>query len=306
MGTRLRAGYNAAAPVAPVPYDEETTQPMNALKTAFLLGLLSALIVAMGGLFGGPNGMYIALGIAALMNFFSYWFSDRIVLALHRAQPVGREQAPELYEILERLTARAGIPMPRVYVLPEEAPNAFATGRDPRHAAVAVTHGILRILNAEELEGVLAHELSHVKNRDILIGSIAATLAATIMVIANMARWAAIFGGGQRDDRQGTNPIALLAGIILAPIAATLIQLAVSRAREYQADASGAELTHNPYGLAHALQKLEDASRRIPMLTAGPASSHLFIVKPFTGEALANLFSTHPPIRERIRRLTGR
>jgi len=259
----------------------------------------------MGGLFGGANGMYIALGVAALMNFFSYWFSDRIVLALHRAQPVGREQAPELYEILERLTARAGIPMPRVYVLPEEAPNAFATGRDPNHAAVAVTHGILRILNAEELEGVLAHELSHVKNRDILIGSIAATLAATIMVIANMARWAAIFGGGQRDDRQGSNPIALLAGIILAPIAATLIQLAVSRAREYQADASGAELTHNPYGLAHALQKLEDASRRIPMLTAAPASSHLFIVKPFTGEALANLFSTHPPIRERIRRLTG-
>src|SRR6267142_575502 len=249
MGPRRRAGYNATpAPDAPVARDEETIHPMNALKTAFLLGLLSALIVAMGGLFGGANGMYIALGVAALMNFFSYWFSDRIVLALHRAQPVGREEA---------------------------------------------------------LEGVLAHELSHVKNRDILIGSIAATLAATIMVIANMARWAAIFGGGQRDDRQGSNPIALLAGIILAPIAATLIQLAVSRAREYQADASGAELTHNPYGLAHALQKLEDASRRIPMLTAAPASSHLFIVKPFTGEALANLFSTHPPIRERIRRLTG-
>ena len=169
-----------------------------------------------------------------------------------------------------------------------------------------MTHGILRILNAEELEGVLAHELSHVKNRDILIGSIAATLAATVMVIAHMARWAALFGGGQRDDREGTNPIALLAGIILAPIAATLIQLAVSRAREYQADASGAEMTHNPYGLANALQKLEDSSRRIPMLTAGPASSHLFIVKPFTGQALANLFSTHPPIRERIRRLTGR
>jgi len=307
MGPRRRAGYNATpAPDTPVARDEETIHPMNALKTAFLLGLLSALIVAMGGLFGGANGMYIALGVAALMNFFSYWFSDRIVLALHRAQPVGREQAPELYEILERLTARAGIPMPRVYVLPEEAPNAFATGRDPKHAAVAVTHGILRILNAEELEGVLAHELSHVKNRDILIGSIAATLAATIMVIANMARWAAIFGGGQRDDRQGSNPIALLAGIILAPIAATLIQLAVSRAREYQADANGAELTHNPYGLAHALQKLEDGSRRIPMQTAGPASSHLFIVKPFTGEALANLFSTHPPIHERIRRLLGR
>jgi heat shock protein HtpX len=279
---------------------------MNAIKTAFFLGLLSALIVAMGGLAGGRNGLWIALALAAVMNFFSYWFSDRIVLALHRAQPVSREQAPQLYEILERLTARAGIPMPRVYVLPEEAPNAFATGRDPQHAAVAVTQGITRILNAEELEGVLAHELSHVRNRDILIASVAATLAATVMVIANMARWAAIFGGGQREDREGGNPIALLAGIILAPIAATLIQLAVSRAREYQADASGAELTHNPYGLAHALQKLEEASRRIPMVNAGPASSHLFIVKPLTGQALANLFSTHPPIRERIRRLLGR
>ena len=279
---------------------------MNALKTAFFLGLLSALIVAIGGALAGRQGMIVALGLAAAMNFFSYWFSDRLVLAMHRAQPVTREQAPQLFEILERLTARSGLPMPRVYVLPEDAPNAFATGRDPHHAAVAVTHGILRILNAEELEGVLAHELSHVKNRDILIGSIAATLAATVMVIANMARWAALFGGGQRDDREGANPIALLAGIILAPIAATLIQLAVSRAREYQADASGAEMTHNPYGLANALQKLEDSSRRIPMLTAGPASSHLFIVKPFTGQALANLFSTHPPIRERIRRLTGR
>src|SRR6267143_356333 len=279
---------------------------MNALKTVFFLGLLSALIVAIGGAFAGRNGMIVALGFAAVVNFVSYWFSDRLVRALHRAQPVSREQAPQLYEILERLTARAGLPMPRVYVLPEDAPNAFATGRDPQHAAVAVTHGILRILNAEELEGVLAHELSHVKNRDILISSIAATLAAAIMVLANIARFAAIFGGGSRDERGGTNPIALLAGIILAPFAATLIQLAVSRAREYQADASGAEITHNPYGLANALQKLEDASRRIPMMTAAPASSHLFIVKPFSGEALAGLFSTHPPIRERIRRLTGR
>lgn len=279
---------------------------MNALKTAFLLGLLSAIIVGLGGVFGGRNGMVAALAIAAIMNFFAYWFSDRIVLSMHRAQPVTREQAPKLFEMLERLTARTGMPMPRVYVLPEEAPNAFATGRDPEHAAVAVTHGILRILNAEELEGVLAHELSHVKNRDILISSIAATLAAAVMMLANMARFAAIFGGGNREERGGTNPIALLAGIILAPIAATLIQLAVSRAREYQADASGAEMTHNPYGLANALQKLEDASRRIPMLSAGPASSHLFIVKPFSGETLAGLFSTHPPIRERIRRLLGR
>ncbi|MBI1949911.1 MAG: zinc metalloprotease HtpX [Acidobacteria bacterium] len=279
---------------------------MNAMKTAFLLGLLSALIVGLGQIFGGPRGMIVALGVAAVMNFFSYWFSDRMVLAWHRAQPVAREQAPQLYEILERLTARAGIPMPRVYILPEDAPNAFATGRDPHHAAVAVTHGILRLLSAEELEGVLAHELAHVKNRDILIGSIAATLAAAVMVIANMARWAAFFGGGQRDDRGGANPIALLATVILAPIAATLIQLAVSRSREFQADASGAEMTHNPHGLANALQKLEDSSRRIPMQAAGPASSHLFIVKPFTGGALTALFSTHPPIRERIRRLTGR
>ena len=279
---------------------------MNAMKTAFLLGLLSALIVGIGGLFAGPRGMIMALAIAAAMNFFSYWFSDRMVLAWHRAQPVSREQAPKLYEILERLTARTGMPMPRVYVLPEDAPNAFATGRDPHHAAVAVTHGIVRLLNAEELEGVLAHELSHVKNRDILIGSIAATLAATVMVIAHMARFAAIFGGGQRDDRGGTNPIALLATIILAPIAATLIQLAVSRSREFQADASGAEMTHNPYGLANALQKLEDSNKRIPMQTAGPASSHLFIVKPFIGGSFTRLFSTHPPTRERIRRLTGR
>ena len=279
---------------------------MNALKTAFFLGLLSALIVALGSVFGGPRGMIVALGVAAVMNFFSYWFSDRMVLAWHRAQPVAREQAPQLYEILERLTARTGIPMPRVYILPEDAPNAFATGRDPQHAAVAVTHGILRLLTAEELEGVLAHELAHVKNRDILIGSIAATLAAAVMVIAHMARWTAFFGGGQRDDRGGANPITLLATAILAPIAATLIQLAVSRSREYQADASGAEMTHNPYGLANALQKLEDSSRRIPMQTAGPASSHLFIVKPFTGGAFTTLFSTHPPMRERIRRLTGR
>src|SRR2546425_203 len=183
---------------------------MNALKTAFFLGLLSALIVALGGAFAGRRGMIVALGFAAVMNFFSYWFSDRLVLAMHRAQPVSREQAPQLYEILERLTARTGLPMPRVYVLPEEAPNAFATGRDPRHAAVAVTQGILRLLSAEELEGVLAHELSHVKNRDILIGSVAATLAAAIMVLANMARWAAILGAGSRDDREGSNPLALL------------------------------------------------------------------------------------------------
>ena len=280
---------------------------MNTIKTAFFLGLLTALILVLGGALGGRGGVIIALGLAAAMNFFSYWFSDRIVLAMHGAKPVTRQEAPQLYEILERLTARAGLPMPRVYILPEEAPNAFATGRNPAHAAVAVTQGILRLLNVEELEGVLAHELSHVSNRDILIGSVAATLAAAVMVIANMARWGAMFGGyGGRDDRDGPNPIVLLATALVAPIAAMLIQMAVSRSREYQADATGAEMTHNPYGLANALQKLEEYGKRIPMTTAGPASSHLFIVKPFTGAAIANLFSTHPPIRERIRRLTGR
>src|SRR5882672_3382805 len=279
---------------------------MNTLKTAFFLGLLSALIVAIGGALGGRGGLLIAFAIAAGMNFFSYWFSDKIVLAAHRAQPVSREQAPQLYEILDRLTASAGIPMPRVYMLPEQAPNAFATGRNPEHAAVAVTQGIMRLLSRDELEGVLAHELAHVRNRDILISSVAATMASAVMVIANMARWSAIFGLGGRDDREGPSPIVLLATAILAPFAAMLIQMAVSRSREFQADASGAEMTHNPYGLANALQKLEDSSRRIPMQTAGPASSHLFIVKPFMGGALTRLFSTHPPTSERIRRLTGR
>jgi heat shock protein HtpX len=279
---------------------------MNTIKTAFFLGLLSALILVVGGALGGRGGVIIALGLAAAMNFFSYWFSDRIVLAMHRAKPITRQEAPQLYEILERLTARAGSPMPKVYILPEEAPNAFATGRNPGHAAVAVTQGILRLLNAEELEGVLAHELAHVGNRDILIGSVAATLAAAVMVIANMARWGAIFGFGGRDDRDGPNPIVLLATAIVAPIAAMMIQMAVSRSREYQADQTGAEMTRNPYGLANALQKLEDHGRRMPMTSASPASSHLFIVKPFTGQALGNMFSTHPPIRERIRRLTGR
>jgi len=280
---------------------------MNTLKTVFFLGLLSALMIVIGGALGGRQGMILALGLAAAMNFFSYWFSDRLVLAMHRAQPVTRDQAPRLFEILDRLTARAGMPMPRVYMLPEEAPNAFATGRDPHHAVVAVTQGILRLLSPEELEGVLAHELAHVRNRDILISSIAATLASAIMVIANMAKWGAIFGmGGGRDERDGTNPIALLATAILAPIAAVLIQMAVSRSREFQADASGAELTHNPYGLANALQKLEEYGKRVPMLTANSTSSHLFIVNPFSGRSLAGLFSTHPPVPERIRRLTGR
>jgi heat shock protein HtpX len=279
---------------------------MNAVKTAFFLGLLTALILLIGDAFGGRSGVVIALVLAAAMNVFSYWFSDRLVLAMHRAQPVTREQAPGLYAALERLTGRNGLPMPRVYMLPEEAPNAFATGRNPQHAAVAVTAGLMRLLNDEELEGVLGHELAHVRNRDILIGSVAATLASAVMVLASMARFAAIFGGGRGDDREGANPLALLATALLAPFAAMLIQMAVSRSREYQADASGAEMTHNPYALASALGKLEATAKRIPMQTAAPASSHLFIVKPFTGAALTNLFSTHPPIAERIRRLTGR
>jgi heat shock protein HtpX len=279
---------------------------MNAIKTAFFLGLLSALLLVIGGAIGGRGGVLLALGLAAAMNFFSYWFSDKIVLAMHRAQPVTREQAPQLYAALERLTGRTGTPMPRVYILPEEAPNAFATGRSPEHAAVAVTQGLLRLLDAEELEGVLAHELSHVKNRDILIGSVAATIASAVMVLASMARFAAIFGGGRGgNDREGANPFALLATALFAPIAATLIQMAVSRSREYQADETGAGMTHNPYALARALQKLESQSRRIPMHNAAPSSNHLFIVKPFTGASLMNLFSTHPPIQERIRRLTG-
>jgi heat shock protein HtpX len=279
---------------------------VNAVKTAFFLGLLTALILLIGDAVGGRSGVIVALLLAAGMNFFSYWFSDRLVLAMHRAQPVTREQAPALYAALDRLTGPNGLPMPRVYMLPEEAPNAFATGRNPQHAAVAVTAGLMRLLNDEELEGVLGHELAHVRNRDILIGSVAATLASAVMVLASLARFAAIFGGGRSDDREGANPIALLATALLAPFAAMLIQMAVSRSREYQADASGAAMTHNPYGLASALKKLDASAKRIPMQTAAPASSHLFIVKPFTGEALMNLFSTHPPIAERIRRLTGR
>jgi len=281
----------------------------NALKTAFLLGLLTALIVAIGAYLGGQGGAVFALILATAMNFMSYWFSDRIVLAATRARPVTREESPRLYSIVERLCGRSGLPMPRIYILPEAAPNAFATGRNPEHAAVAVTEGILRLLDDEEMEGVLAHELAHVKNRDILIGSVAATLAGAVMLIANMAKWAALFGGfgGRRDDDRDGGIVGLLAAIIVAPLAAMLIQMAVSRAREYQADATGAQLAGHPYGLAKALAKLDQESKRIPMMASGgPAISHLFIVKPLSGNVLRGLFSTHPPIPERIRRLTGR
>jgi len=276
---------------------------MNGLKTALLLGILTAIILFIGNVFGGQQGMIIAFGIAIVMNLVSYWFSDRIVLAMYRAQPIEREQAPELYDIVRNLTMKVNMPMPKLYLIPTDAPNAFATGRDPQHAVVAVTEGILRILNRDELEGVLAHEISHVTNRDILISSIAATLAGAIMLTARIAQFSMYFGGfGGRDDNRGGNPIGLLLMAILAPIAAMLIQLAISRSREYQADESGARLSGHASGLARALEKLQSANKRIPM-NANPATAHLFIVKPFSGRMLMELFSTHPSTEKRIERL---
>jgi heat shock protein HtpX len=276
----------------------------NTIKTTILLAALTGLIIFIGYYFGGQQGMIFAFIIAVVMNFSSYWFSDKIVLSIYRAKPVTREEAPQLYRIVERLTQKAGLPMPRIYLLPHEAPNAFATGRNPKNAAVAVTQGLLRLLSEEELEGVLAHELAHVKNRDILISSIAATLAGAIMLLAYIARWGALLGGyGGSDDREG-GIFGLLFMAILAPIAAMLIQLAISRSREYQADATGAKFAGNPYGLANALQKLDYAAKRIPM-NASNNTQHMLIVKPLSGHSLASLFSTHPPIKERIRRLTG-
>jgi heat shock protein HtpX len=282
----------------------------NTFKTAFLLTLLTLLLMFIGRVFGGQNGMIIALVIAVVMNFVSYFYSDKIALAMYRAQPVTREQLPKAYAAVERLTQRIGLPMPKIYVIPTESPNAFATGRNPQHASVAVTHGILELLNDEELEGVLAHELGHVNNRDILISSVAATVAGAITMLANMGKWAMIFGGmergGDREDRGGG--IAALFMLILAPIAAMLIQLWISRTREYQADATGAHFTGNPYALASALQKLDAYSRRLPM-QASPSTAHLFIIQPLLGMnagMFAGLFSTHPPIAKRIERLTGR
>jgi heat shock protein HtpX len=275
----------------------------NLFKTALLLGVLTSLLVLIGGGLGGQQGMLIAFVLAALMNFGAYWFSDRMVLAMSGAQAVDEAQAPGLYRVIRTLATRAGLPMPRVYVIPEDTPNAFATGRNPEHAAVAVTEGSLRILDEEELEGVLAHELAHVKNRDTLIMTVAATLAGAITYMAQMAQFAAIFGGGRRDDDdRGGSPFATLAMAIVAPIAATLIQLAISRSREYQADASGARIAGKPWGLAKALEKLEMASQMAPMQPA-PATAHLYIVNPLSGGALAGLFSTHPPIQERVARL---
>ena len=276
----------------------------NIFKTALLLAVLTAMLVLIGGAFGGQQGMLVAFVLALLMNFASYWFSDKMVLAMYGAQPVEEAAAPGLHAILRRLTTRAGIPMPRVYLIRADTPNAFATGRDPQHAAVAVTEGIMRILDDDELEGVLAHELSHVKNRDVLIATIAATLAGAITYLAHMAQWAAMFGGRSGDDEEGggSNPFALILMAVLAPIAAMLVQLAVSRAREFQADATGAKIAGRPSGLAKALEKLHRANQAAPM-AANPSTAHPFIVNPLSGNVLMRLFSTHPPIEERIARL---
>jgi heat shock protein HtpX len=273
----------------------------NGLKTALLLGLLSGLLLVIGDLAGGSNGVIIAFGVAAVMNFASYWFSDKLVLRMYRAEEVGAGHP--LYRVTERLARQAGLPMPKVYVIPDNSPNAFATGRNPEHAAVAATQGILQALTENELEGVIAHELAHVKHRDILISSVAAKIAAAIMMLGRMAMYAGLFAGNSRNDREGgSNPIALLAMMILAPIAALLIQGAISRSREFAADAGGASIAGNPYGLADALRKIDALSKRVPM-DANPATAHMFIIKPFSGQALMSLFSTHPPTDARIRAL---
>jgi heat shock protein HtpX len=276
----------------------------NVLKTGFLLAVLTCLVVLIGQALGGQQGMLIALVLALAMNFFSYWFSDKMVLAMYRAQPVDEAAAPELYSMVRNLATRAGIPMPRVYIIPTDTPNAFATGRNPEHAAIAVTEGIMRILGREELEGVIAHELSHVKNRDTLIMTIAATLAGAITYLAHMAQFAAIFGGRRDNDEEGHGGGAFgaLFLAILAPIAAMLVQLAISRAREFHADATGAQIAGRPWGLASALEKLDQASKVIPM-QASPATAHLFIVNPLSGGMLRSLFSTHPSTEERVARL---
>ena len=271
----------------------------NGLKTALLLGVLSGLLLVIGEVAGGADGLMIAFAVAVVMNFGSYWFSDKIVLKMYRAQQVGPDHA--LHQVTARLAQRAGLPMPKVYIIPDASPNAFATGRNPSHAAVAATQGIMQVLSESELEGVIAHELAHVKNRDILISSVAATVAAAIMMFARFA----MFFGGSRDERNGnSNPIVLLAMMILAPLAAMLIQAAISRSREFAADATGAEIAGTPYGLANALQKIEAVARRVP-LDANPATAHMFIMKPFSGGGLSSLFSTHPPTAARVSALLG-
>lgn len=274
----------------------------STLKTGILLGALTALLLLLGGAIGGQSGVLIAFVFAILMNVGSYWFSDKLVLRMYNAQEVGPDHP--LTRIVARLSQKAGLPMPRCYVIPDMSPNAFATGRSPEHAAVAATEGILKLLPENELEGVLAHELSHVKHRDILISTVTATLAAAIMFLANMARWGIMFaGGGSSDDRRGPSPIAMLAMVILAPFAAMLIQLAVSRQREYAADRGGAALAGTPTGLANALRRIESVSKQLPMQDATPATAHLFIMSPFTRQGLMSLFQTHPPTEARIKAL---
>jgi heat shock protein HtpX len=275
---------------------------MNKIKTFFLLITLTLVLIWVGGALGGKQGMTIALIIALGMNFISYWFSDKIVLRMYGARQVTESDAPELYSIVRSLVQKAGMPMPKVYIMDQEQPNAFATGRNPKHAAVAVTTGIMRILTSEELQGVIGHELSHIRNRDILIGTIAATIAGAISYLAQMAQWAMIFGGHRGDDNEGSSPVAAFVMMIVGPIAALIIQMAISRSREYAADTGGAELAGNPRYLSGALRKLHMASQKIPM-HANPATSHMFIVNPLSGRGLLKLFSTHPPIEERIARL---
>jgi len=277
---------------------------MNFLKTVFLLTLLTLLLIFVGKLIGGRNGMLIAFGFAVLMNFFSYWFSDKIVLAMYRAKEASPQDYPKLHRIAQNLSTKADLPKPRVYIIPIDTPNAFATGRSPAHASIAVTEGIMRLLGDDELEGVIAHELSHVHNRDTLIMTVVATVAGAIYMLSDMARWAAIFGGtgGRDSDREGGNPIVLLVIAIIAPIVATMIQLAISRSREYVADETGAKLCGRPLSLANALRKLYNYSRQMPM-QANPTTAHMFIVSPLTGGGFINLFSTHPPIERRIARL---
>lgn len=280
---------------------------MNTFKTAFLLVLMTVILVLVGAHYGGRNGMILAFALSVGMNFFSYFYSDKLALSMYHAQPVTREELPRVYQVVERMTQRVNLPMPKIYVIPNDSPNAFATGRNPKHAAVAVTQGILNLLNDDELEGVLAHELGHVRNRDILTSSIVASLAGAIIILSKMGYFAALFGaGGGRDDRGRGGGMTGLLMLILAPIAATVIQLAVSRSREFEADATGAHITGNPYALASALEKLDVYSKRLPM-QASPSNAHMFIVAPLlSGVSFANLFSTHPPIPQRIQRLIGR
>jgi heat shock protein HtpX len=275
---------------------------MNTLKTTFLMALLSVVLVIAGGMLGGQNGVVLAFFFALVMNGISYWFSDKLILRMYGAQAIGPADAPGLYRIVQELALRAQMPMPKLYLIPEEAPNAFATGRNEKNAAVAVTQGILRMLTEAELRGVLAHELSHVKNRDILVGTIAATMAGAVSMLANMAQWGMIFGGRSSEEKEGAHPIAALAMIIVAPLAALLIQMAISRSREFGADATGAAVSDDPLSLANALQKLQRGVESLPM-QATPATAHMFIVNPLTGGGLMSLFSTHPPMEERIKRL---